>query len=284
MYKKDIMELKKIINRNLCRYDQTLRHFVSTGRGDSEGAVNRIASDVWEDLVARYNSDYGAKGRKPDEAVLAEAERRGFATERIPEEETIILRKENVQFSYQKRNGGRYLFCTSFSCIPPIRTTGNLAMARISYCRVSLEAGPLFDCMEELLSVVPAIKNAVNERLLDIRRAGMIAEISLPSLSEMTESFLSPKGIKYYIGKDDSGDFIQVNIIKDIWFGGPVSLENIERILHLIPYGIKRPDCIKKDIDSSFRVASDWTGRHEAAWKRYREELKLYQSQFAEQS
>ena len=92
---------------------------------------------------------------------------------------------------------------------------------------------------------------AMGKRIIDeYKRARLISEISHNSLEPVINDYMVKKGILNYRLFIDghNRNVLEVQIVDQYWmFNDTVNLENIDRILRIIPYLIARPDRIPED-------------------------------------
>jgi len=263
------MDIQKTAENILDKYNATIQRKVFLGEDGQDLSQGLILRDtlcgVWKALVEHYNLEFGSSRRKPVDAVVEEASRRGFTMKQSgPGSDVWFISKGELVFTYRKRNGSRYL---------SISHNEKLTW-EVSSFRVTLESSPLLDCIEEFIASIPGVRDTISRRFLKFKRENTVDRISYPTLCGMAEDYLSSRNIKYYMCPSPAGAVLNVNIISNIWFSGPVDIGSIEGILRLVPYGVKRPDCIKRDISRRFGARTDHFGRMEKEWKAYRLEME----------
>ena len=106
----------------------------------------------------------------------------------------------------------------------------------------------------DLLEMFDRFVSMCNENIRNeeaaMRRQYLVSEIEMPSLRPVVKEFMEKKGIRNYtlfIGRKGR-IVLEVQIVEEYWMGNDtVGLNNIERVLGIIPYLIKRPDRITED-------------------------------------
>lgn len=95
------------------------------------------------------------------------------------------------------------------------------------------------------------------QRRIRFKKAQMISEVDFPSVEFIAEQFLLPRGIRYSLFHSDTINVLEIQIVQEVWMSKAVSSETLEEDLRLVPYLIKRPDCIKRD-GRGFSVFHKW--------------------------
>lgn len=88
-----------------------------------------------------------------------------------------------------------------------------------------------------------------SSRRLELERNRMICDISMPTVELEASRFFTPRGINYSVRIDSYQGriFLAVQLIGNIWIEKAVTLESLEADLRIVPFLIKRPDCVRRD-------------------------------------
>jgi len=113
------------------------------------------------------------------------------------------------------------------------------------------------DFIELIAAADASSRLLVEKRYQEAGRNRMISEVEYPGLEKEVADFLVPRGINYTLDNNRGENILSIQIIKEIWMRKAVSSEEIEMDLRLVPYLIKRPDCIKRD-GRGFAIFYDW--------------------------
>ena len=213
---------------------------------------------AWEHLVDSYNRRFSSRKHKPLSGILKEAERRGAGAETDDMTGDLHITFRGLRFAYSSNKSGRFLCCTSF----------NSGVHPKNIFRITFEADKMFDCMEELADAMPILKEWLDEKALEVRCKFMTGEISMPSIMLETDRRLLPKGVKYYVCFGLEGPELNINVVKEVWFRIYVDMESLDHVLSLVPYVLKRPDCIG-DIGRRYTPVHDYRGNCEREWRAY---------------
>jgi len=117
------------------------------------------------------------------------------------------------------------------------------------FTRSSISEEDLVLLLETFDEFMQECREKMQARLEKVDRQTAVGKLSLPSMELTVEERLGKRGISYEMRQGSSGNIIlDVQIVKEIWMRHPdVSMENLDRLLGLVPYLIKRPDCIQRD-------------------------------------
>lgn len=254
-------EILAIYNEKRLFLGDSLALHIQAGLNSFEEAIDILAEKVWEELVAIYNRQHSSRGQKPLERVYDEAARRGATAIQV-ESNAIEIFYRNVKFVYIFGKYGRFLYCEKlFTTIPCTMTS----------VKVKLDADKMFDCMEEMVDSMPTIRKVLQDKAMEARLEQTKRNITFPSIKIETDRRLEGTGIKYFVSNGVEDIMLYVNIVKELWYKGPVTLETLDHILTLVPYGINRPDRLC-DLGPDFQTFNDYGNRVERAWKRYHDQ------------
>ena len=109
--------------------------------------------------------------------------------------------------------------------------------------------------IQEFLGSIPEINQMVDETYFAIKKASDLIKIEYPFLQARLEDTLGAKKIKYNLDQTVLGAMLSVQILGDTWMTGPLSTTNVERVISLTPYFIKRPDCLAEEMPD-FRIVN----------------------------
>ena len=106
---------------------------------------------------------------------------------------------------------------------------------------------------KSFVTALPEISARMREEVFRLRRERDVASIEFPYLEQRLAETLGVRNIRYKLGKNPSGTVLYVQIVKEIWMQGELSMANVERVISLTPYFILRPDCLKAEMPD-FRI------------------------------
>ena len=78
-----------------------------------------------------------------------------------------------------------------------------------------------------------------------------------PLLRVKAEEALRPKGIPFLVEALTTRNWLVIHIVNEYFFYIPLTLENVDRRLGLVPYCLHRPDLAHEEIPD-IRKVSDW--------------------------
>lgn len=222
-------------------------------------------TDTWKDLARNiffssfqsWNELYSSNRKKPIDAFLEEAGKRGYA---VSTEELFPTKKD--LWSYELSKGGYVFFYYFDGHKRYIKPEG----PGIGYC-CTLDANKLFDYLDETCRVLAEGKKAWETFVFETQQKLSVDRISAPLIEERIRERLDKFEVKHLV-KEEGGELkLFFNIVKEVWIAGPINMSNMEDIIPFIPYVIKCP-YDKKILGPKYDVVHDINGRLEAEWQR----------------
>ena len=199
--------------------------------------VDAITGGVFEKELDKLNAAHWSRKRKSIELVAAELEARGYSYSMTYEEESdtqfldVTLRQSHFRLWYQHgliihfilpEKGGSPLHCTA-------------------------EASDVVDFLEYISKIHEILPGMYEKRHNEACKATIISEVEFPAIEQKVKDFMEPRGITYKLAHRGDWTRLEVQIVKEIWMAKIVHYEEIDDLLRIVPYLIKRPDCIKQD-------------------------------------
>ena len=86
------------------------------------------------------------------------------------------------------------------------------------------------------------------------RKKQMIALLETPFFRVKAEDVLRPKGIPFLIERQLSQNFLVLHVVNEYFLYIPLSQENVDRALGLVPYFLHRPDLAREEIPGIQRI------------------------------
>jgi len=146
-----------------------------------------------------------------------------------------------------------------------IRYSGGLEVAlnapdrdgKIHYCHCTAGERDLADLIMFIAAVDRKSLELLEHKSIKCHRDQMLSEIEFPSVELETAQFLNPRGIRYNLSQANGHNRLEVQIVNEIWMAKNVTTDSLEDDLRIIPYLLKRPDCIKRD-GRGFSIFHKW--------------------------
>lgn len=240
--------IERILARNIRWKLYRLRQSVFNG-GNAEGRIEReLVSDVCDAYFRMRNPRKMGVRRYSFEEYRQALKDAGFALDGgggvigapgLPD----IYIFENVDDGNPNRKeeeGGAVMFVG----VPP----GGLDMIHISVSPITFARH-----LMSFAASVPEIRARMGEELFRLRKERDVASIELPYLEQRLAETLGTKNIRYRLDRTSGGNVLYVQIVKEIWMEGPLSMANVERVTGMAPYFIMRPDRLKDEMPD-FRI------------------------------
>ena len=184
--------------------------------------------------VKKMNSECGSRKRKSLSLLQEELTGRGLKWESISPGEILV-------------SVGQCLFHISEKSGIDIALDYPESDKKLSYQHCTAKESDIVDLMETFAELDRRTREEVLVRRFKAEKEQMISDIEFPSIEIMAKDFLGPKGIKYRVTSSGTKNLLEIQIIKDLWMFKHVSMDTLERDLRLVPYLLKRTDCIKRD-------------------------------------
>ena len=86
------------------------------------------------------------------------------------------------------------------------------------------------------------------------RKKQMIALLETPFFRAKAEDALRPKGIPFIIERQLSQNYLVLHVVNEYFLYVPLSQENVDRALGLVPYFLHRPDLAREEIPGIQRI------------------------------
>lgn len=126
-------------------------------------------------------------------------------------------------------------------------------VSALEFIHISVSPKTFAKHFKSFVTAVPEISARMREEVFRLRREMDVASIEYPYLEQRLAETLGVRNIRYKLGKNPSGTVLYVQIVKEIWMQGELSMANVERVISLTPYFILRPDCLKAEMPD-FRI------------------------------
>ncbi len=195
-------------------------------------------------FAREMNSAYGTRARKSIETLCAVLSERGIAwKEPTGDHLSVMIGECNISVAYNR--GIEIALDSTKSGRPRL------------YMHCTASESDIADFIEFIAAADAASHILVEKRYQEAGRNRMISEVEYPGVEKEVAEFLVPRGIKYTLDNNRGENILSIQILKEIWMQKIVSYEDIEQDLRLVPYLIKRPDCIKRD-GRGFAIFHNW--------------------------
>jgi len=226
--------------------------------GEKAMSRSELLRSFFKEVVTRMifeaNIRYSSRKRKTIESYIEEGKRRGFEVEEIIGNNIVRFTRGGFSVFLVENLDGRYLQ-------REIYVSGD-----ISEYKVRVEADRFLDLVENIQALWDTACSDYDRLILEIKKDLHVIRMSLPLIREQFEGKFGPRGYKYFLKETKDGIILYVNIIGNNWLEGTVSIENMETVMSLTPYFLKRPDDIKV-LGGDFRIVLD--ARIKRQWEYY---------------
>ena len=235
----------------------------------------KLAGQFFHTLLADWNKLKGSRARKPMEDFYTIAEERGliiftgFFQEAVDadgndinlQENGIIVQVAGQDYIYYKAKGKRYLkpFYGDLS-------EGDLDASSCFHC--TMEARDVFDFLDYYTQFVEMAVKMWKEMEFEIKKEVDVSALSLPVIEAFLKKEFEDQSVKYFTRAEGSEVKIYINIVKELWYKGPITIDTMEDIARYTPYAILRPDD-KKILGPGFKVVKDLRNEIENEYIKY---------------
>lgn len=200
-------------------------------------------------FISSLNKTVGVRRRKHLSTLIQILQNRGIQCDSLPDGkfEAAKVNLSSCCTTIERQNG-KGLFIT----LEHINFNGT----EVSYgsnCtkkHVTASEKEIADLLEMFDHFLVLCNNVIVSEEAKLRQQNLLSEIEMPVIKNKVREFMQKKGINNYnLYIDNQGKTIlEVQIIEQYWMkNDTLSLENIDRILGIIPYLLKHPDRIKED-------------------------------------
>ena len=86
------------------------------------------------------------------------------------------------------------------------------------------------------------------------RKQQTITLLEYPLLCVKAEDALRPKGIPFLIERQLCQNYLVLQVVNEYFLYVPLTLENVDRALGLVPYFLHRPDLAREEIPGTRRI------------------------------
>ena len=86
------------------------------------------------------------------------------------------------------------------------------------------------------------------------RKQQTIALLESPLFRVKAEAALRPKGIPFLIERQLGQNFLVLHVVNEYFLYVPLTQENVDRALGLVPYFLHRPDLAREEIPGIRRI------------------------------
>jgi len=205
--------------------------------------------------IFRYQADClnvrcGTYCRKTVRMIAEELSARGFDWVDIfgdMTEITTAIDSSRFSICYNKGIDVRYLIVDPSS-----------SMSKPVHCTACAE--DIVDFLEFIAKVETHFDTLLKEKCLRAQKSKMVSDIEFPLVEMMVKGYMDPRGIQYNLFQKEDKIMLEVNIVKEIWMSNRVTSKDLESLLGIVPYLIKRPDCIARD-GRGFKIIRKYNSR-----------------------
>lgn len=227
------------IPRTLLFNDDTRERIEKTRRDQMEETLS--------DLVLDMNRKCGSNRRKTVSAVGEELSDRG------------------IDWTWMIEGDDRWLAARGKECSLHVSYDHGLEVAldyneqkgSKRYFHCTAREGDLADLIEMMLSLDELSGKTVEQRRVIASRDQMLCEIEFPSVELEIAKYMESKGFRHVLRQSYGKIILEVQIVNEIWMKKAMELHTLEDDLAIIPYLIKRPDCMKRD-GRGFQIFHKW--------------------------
>ena len=212
-----------------------------------EEARRESLEDTLSELVLTLNRECGSNRRKKVKAVGEELSRRDIVWAWNAEEKDRLLVALSEGFSLHVR----------YDHGLDIALSRDVLDGSLRYVHCTAREDDLADLVELVITLNARTRSRVEQRRLTASRDQMLSEIEFPSMKLEVTKFMESRGIRYILRQSLGRIMLEVQIVNEVWMKKAMSLETLEDDLAVIPYLIKRPDCIKRD-GRGFVISRRW--------------------------
>lgn len=86
------------------------------------------------------------------------------------------------------------------------------------------------------------------------RKKQTITLLEYPLLCVKAEDALRPKGIPFLVKRQLCQNYLVIHVVNEHFLYIPLTLENVDRALGLVPYFLHRPDLAREEIPGIKRI------------------------------
>ena len=237
----------------------------------------KLSEELFPALLADWNKQKGSPARKPIESFISIARERGLriltdyyqaeATHRgylvhLEHEGGLIFELAEQNYYYYKAYGKCYLHPFNLDVI----LNGNYYP--YSHYRCTMESPDVFAFLDYYTGVIEMAIGVWKHMEFEIKKEINVSALSYPLIENYLLKACKGKNIKYFIDTEGSNVIIYINIVKDLWYRGPITPNTMENIVRFAPYAVLRPDD-RKVLGAGFKVERDYRGELEDRYKKY---------------
>lgn len=216
------------------RYIPSQLYYIEGTRNHIQSQCNHNFISQFRNMVRDVNRDCGTRVRKTLGALRSELSSRGINWSESASG-LISAHFGDITMTVRHKKGLDITLELADCLNPP------------EWVHITMCESDVADLMEYVAAAYLAVLNLIDKTIQETGRKQMISEIEYPVIEKDIADYLVPRGIRYTLENSDGKNTLFVQILKDIWIRKSVNMETLKQDLSIIPYLIKRPDCIKSD-------------------------------------
>lgn len=203
----------------------------------------------FDNFISSMNEKVGVRKKKHIGALIETLQNRGILCHSLPDSknEAVLIKQNNCCVTVERQIGkGLFLTLENIN----FKGTDVSYGAACTKKHVSASEEDIADLLEMFDHFLDLCNNVIASEEDKLRHQNLLSEIEMPVIEIKVGEYMQKKGInKYNLYIDNQGKIaLEVQIIDIYWMrNNTINLENLERVLGIIPYLIKRPDRIKED-------------------------------------
>lgn len=200
-------------------------------------------------FIRSVNTKAGIRKRKQIGTLTRILQNRGIVCHSIPssKNESVSVKQNNCCTIIERQNGkGLFLILESVK----YRGTDVVYGVTRSKEHVSASEEDIADLLEMFDHFLDLCNKVIVSAENGLRQQNLLSEIEMPVLELKVKEFMQKKSIRNYnlLIDNEGKSVLEVQMTGKFWMvNNTVNLENVDRILGIIPYLLKRPDRIAED-------------------------------------
>lgn len=200
-------------------------------------------------FIRLINTKAGVRRRKQLDTLTQILHSRGINCLSIPDckNESVSVKQSNCCTIIERQNG-KGLFLTLESV--KYRGMDVLYGATRSKEHVTASEEDVADLLEMFDHFLDLCHKVIASAENGLRQQNLLSEIQMPVIEQKVKDFMQKKSISNYnlLIDNEGKTVLEVQMTGKFWMvNNTVNLENVDRILGIIPYLLKRPDRIAED-------------------------------------
>ena len=213
-------------------------------------------------FIRLINTKAGVRRRKQLDTLTQILQSRGIDCHSIPDSknESVSVKQSNCCAIIERRKGkGLFLALERVK----IRGTDVVYGAARSKEHVTASEEDIADLLEMFDHFLDLCYNVITTEEDKLRQQNLLSEIEMPFIEPKVKEFMQRKGISNYklLIDNEGKTVLEVQMAGKLWMvNNTLNLENVDRVLGIIPYLLKCPDRIVED-DSGFSTITKYIKR-----------------------